>query len=764
MSPSFCLAALVGVWSLSSSSRAQSLEFAAPSYHLADMDADGRVDVFLADPLGEDRLFRSLGDGRFEDVTASRGLAAPRGSLSALWFDFDSDGALDLLVCGADGLARLFQNAGSGAFVDVTASSGLEHFAAPYFARTVDADGAGGPDLHVVGEFGEQLFFNRGAGRFVAAQLPHSGAQPAESDPWSNAVADLPAPGPGASDAERAEFVRAARAAWKARRQAAVSNGAGPSSLSAPGINVSSTATSSAGLLAPSLICAGSVADWASSNCLRASSVPLPGMLMTYSAAVSLLGASIESNEIADGTIANADLANNSVNGAKVADGSLSGNDLGQMGASSGQVLRWTGFGWVPGSSRIVINASNTPGDANSVRRITLPGSYYLDANLTGVSGRHAIEVESDNVSIDLNGFAIQGVAGALDGISVNGARRNFTLRNGTIQGFPGSGVFAQNTNGGLFLNLFVQGNTLDGIWPGSESVVRNVHAISNTRNGLVLSGRSQVLLEGCISVDNAIGFDASSSSDCTFNACSARENRQQGIRSGVRGTLINCQARGNDLSGMEGGDRTTLIDCQSELNTQAGVIVGSGSMVSRCRSSDNGGNGFAIGSESIVTDSLAHSNVGSGYLGGFTMLIERCVASLNGIDGINVHTGGTVSNCRTRLSGQHGIVVHTSCRVVDNSCEADGGGAGVGGGVRFLGQANLIEGNNFIACENSVVAVSPSPTANLVVRNTSRSPTNLHFNFTAAGNSFGAFVNVVGIGDITPAVASNHPQANFLY
>src|ERR1041385_1287872 len=50
---------------------------------------------------------------------------------------------------------------------------------------------------------------------------------------------------------------------------------------------------------------------------------------------------------------------------------------------------------------RVVVNATNTPGDANSVYRITASGSYYLDQNLTCVSGKHGIKIDAENVTLD---------------------------------------------------------------------------------------------------------------------------------------------------------------------------------------------------------------------------------------------------------------------------------------------------------------------------------------------------------------------------
>src|SRR5690606_32751390 len=98
---------------------------------------------------------------------------------------------------------------------------------------------------------------------------------------------------------------------------------------------------------------------------------------------------------------------------------------------------------------RTAINSVNTPGDADSVFRITSPGSYYLTGNVTGVSGDRGIEVAANNVTIDLNGFALVGVSGALAGIGTVGtAVTGLVITNGTIQSWPGGGISAINASG----------------------------------------------------------------------------------------------------------------------------------------------------------------------------------------------------------------------------------------------------------------------------------------------------------------------------
>ena len=95
-----------------------------------DYDNDGRPDLAV---LGTRvSLFRQTGTLRFEDTTAASGLPArPANPRTAAWLDADHDGDLDLLAGGSAGSAGggsllLARNNGNGTFTDITAAAGLE--------------------------------------------------------------------------------------------------------------------------------------------------------------------------------------------------------------------------------------------------------------------------------------------------------------------------------------------------------------------------------------------------------------------------------------------------------------------------------------------------------------------------------------------------------------------------------------------------------------------------------------------------------------
>ena len=63
----------------------------------------------------------------------------------------------------------------------------------------------------------------------------------------------------------------------------------------------------------------------------------------------------------------------------------------------------------------IEVNSINTPGDATASFVIVKPGSYCLPDNVAGVSGKNGIRIDTDDVTLDLAGYAMIGVSGSLN-------------------------------------------------------------------------------------------------------------------------------------------------------------------------------------------------------------------------------------------------------------------------------------------------------------------------------------------------------------
>ena len=162
---------------------------------VADYNNDGFPDIFVT-CVGQNRLFKNTGRGTFLDVTRESGLAGREGfSTSALWFDFDRDGFLDLFVCNyvkwspvqdvfcsLDGKHKsyctpeayrgetcwLFRNRGNGTFEDATATSGIFDTSSKSLGvAMLDYDEDGWPDLIVANDTQpNKLYRNQRNGAF----------------------------------------------------------------------------------------------------------------------------------------------------------------------------------------------------------------------------------------------------------------------------------------------------------------------------------------------------------------------------------------------------------------------------------------------------------------------------------------------------------------------------------------------------------------------------------------------------------------------
>lgn len=184
------------------------LEMYGMGVAIGDYDNDGFPDILIT-CVGQNRLFHNTGKGTFVDVTERSGLGKRLAfSTSALWFDYDHDGLLDLFVCNyvkwsperdvfcsLDGKHKsyctpeayrgetcwLFHNRGNGTFEDATASSGIfDSSSKSLGVAMLDYDGDGWIDLLVANDTQpNKLYRNQGNGMFkdaaVEAGLAFSG-------------------------------------------------------------------------------------------------------------------------------------------------------------------------------------------------------------------------------------------------------------------------------------------------------------------------------------------------------------------------------------------------------------------------------------------------------------------------------------------------------------------------------------------------------------------------------------------------------------
>lgn len=330
---------------------------------------------------------------------------------------------------------------------------------------------------------------------------------------------------------------------------------------------------------------------------------------------------------------------------------------------------------------RMIVNATNTPGNADHTFIISAPGSYYLDGNLTGAPGKNGISIRASDVTLDLNGFAlISGGGEARSGIGVAGARRNCIIRNGCVRGWTAIAVNAFFT-GARVEKLRISGNPgAIGLYVGLSSIV-----------------------EDCVADNNLGGFY--SLDQVQFTRCIATVNTEHGFYCGNDATIMDCTSSRNGGMGIWIEAAGSILRCNVSRNVLQGIATGGGSTVADCTSGHNLGRGIYVIEGSTVRKCTTRGNIGEGVYAR-----ERCVVLENLCNG----------------NGEGIVTFGTGNRIEGNDCSANGVGFRIGHNSLFFANSAHANSRNFdilpstaagpiVDMTASGTITDPSPTANFI-------------------------------------------------
>lgn len=297
---------------------------------------------------------------------------------------------------------------------------------------------------------------------------------------------------------------------------------------------------------------------------------------------------------------------------------------------------------------------------------ISTPGSYYFTTNLVATTNiGSGITVQVPNVTIDLNGFNLQGASNSGSGISISGGfATNVTIRNGTIVGWGGSGIAAASTRMGRIENLQVLFNEANGVNVSDFWTIVGVVTRGNGNDGIESAHYAHV--EDCLSLEN--GAD--------------------GIRVGNRSIVKNCRIGTNSMHGL--------------------VLVGISVVVEGCTIFGSGGNG-------ILSSATAGHH------------ITRCIIQESALCGISLaNCCHTVTDNNVIWSGFDGIRVANESLVARNNVNLSGQATNNGAGIRVTSTRNRLEENTMANADNGIAALNGG---NFIVRNhASANSTNYFF------------------------------------
>jgi len=321
--------------------------------------------------------------------------------------------------------------------------------------------------------------------------------------------------------------------------------------------------------------------------------------------------------------------------------GTFGGNGSGLFNLNAASLV-----GSLPASYAIGTAITNT----STLVTITEPGSYYLTHNLT-VSSGDAIDINTNGVTLDLNGFTIASTEAMPTGTGIlllNGSA-DITIRNGHIRG----GV---TNNGMAYLGSgFANGIALGGSIPANV-VVTGVSVSGCLGYGIYLYYNNSTTVESCtVQTVGSYGIHANSVSHSSASQCGSV---------GIFASMAdNCYATSTGSIGLEGfsanncsgtsASGSTGLSAYNAINC-TGTCTGSGD-----------------GLDAITAMNCQGQCSGSGTGLSASQTATGCFGSSATGDGLDA---ATAFNCVGQTSGGgHGLVANTAMGCSGTSVTGDG-------------------------------------------------------------------------------------------
>lgn len=241
---------------------------------------------------------------------------------------------------------------------------------------------------------------------------------------------------------------------------------------------------------------------------------------------------------------------------------------------------------------------------------ITTQGSYVLTGNLVASGSTAGITISADNVTLDLNGFAlVGGGSGSVAGINVPSGQKNILIRNGTVRGWTNGGINAANANNSVIEGLRLSNNTATNTFSnvaavsvGSGSTVKNCVVAHNTNcNGI--SVENACLVTGCIVRANTVGIGIRTGDSC-YVVGNISDSNTTGISVGSGNRLDGNSCTSNVNSGLlvPSGETNNLLIRNSARSNNPNYNIAAGNRYGTIVDETSNATGAAVGNSAITT------------------------------------------------------------------------------------------------------------------------------------------------------------------
>jgi len=310
---------------------------------------------------------------------------------------------------------------------------------------------------------------------------------------------------------------------------------------------------------------------------------------------------------------------------------------------------------------------------------INASGSYYLTGNLDGSSG--SINISSDDVTLDLMGFTIDGGGTIGDyGIYI-GTRSNVIVRNGTVKGFGFAGIYQYSTtaNNARVVDVQALGNGTLGT--------------GSAHSGIYVAGLNS-RVAGCTAGGNGgYGIYAGDDSRLTDNIVYSNTG-YYAMYGGINSSIsYNTVYDNTGAYGIDSGGNSKLTD-NIVYNNNDGIYAGSFTIITGNISKSN--NGFGIGTDysAIISGNVSNGNSGIGIYSNDGSTVTGNTVRSNGTAGIKVNNTATITGNTVDYNGSWGIYGFNSATIKDNTIHANNSSDNANEGGIYVRYNGLVSGN----------------------------------------------------------------------
>lgn len=241
---------------------------------------------------------------------------------------------------------------------------------------------------------------------------------------------------------------------------------------------------------------------------------------------------------------------------------------------------------------------------------ISAQGSYFLTGNLTASGSTAGITISADNVTLDLNGFAlVGGGSGSVAGINVPSAQKNILIRNGTVRGWTNGGINATNATNSVIQGLRLSNNTANstfsnvaGLSVGFGSTVKDcVVAQNNNCHGISVG--NACLVSGCVARANSVGAGIRAADSC-YVVGNISDSNGTGIAVGSGNRIDSNSCTSNASAGVlvPSGATNNLVIRNSARSNNPNYEIASGNRYGTIADETPGVTGAAFGNSAITT------------------------------------------------------------------------------------------------------------------------------------------------------------------